>query len=132
MKKDILITPTPVSGYPTIQFSGSSGSTMWLEVHDNGSLLYNGTTSGNVVRIDDSITGISFSVILPSDVPFFYVNGDSNTIGEGDSSSFLIDGINVKFGTSLTSNRPFYVENEVSKVPAEFCHFLRLSSSASV
>ena len=56
---------------------------------------------------------------------FFYKKNDEKEKSDSIRRHFEIFRNNCasKFGTGLTSNGPSYVEYEVSKVPAEFCHF---------
>ena len=51
MSKNILITPKP-AGNPTIQFSGSTSSIMYIEVQSDGSLIFKGNNANDLVKIE--------------------------------------------------------------------------------
>lgn len=97
--KDIKITPnTNQSGYPTIEFVGSSSAPIVLEILDDNSLSFTGS-EGQLFSINNNLTvGTIFSVNDVSGIPSIEVDADGTV-------SLAEFGGNVGIGTSSPTHK---------------------------
>ena len=100
---DIVITPNrDDSNVPNIEFvgnSGVSGSGIYLNVLDDGTLSFEGT-AGQLFSISDSLTGTIFSVNDIAGIPSIEVD-DDGTIRLAEYTGNVLIGTNVDGGERL-------------------------------
>lgn len=72
--RNVLITPnTSTANYPNIKFTGSNNTPTYLRVLDDGTLSFEGNSSGQVFSISDGLTGTIFSVNDAAALPMIEV-----------------------------------------------------------
>lgn len=96
MPNNILITP----GSASIQFSGSVGNTIRLQVEPSGSVAFYGN-SGSLFGISDSLSGSLMSVNDISGLPILEVFSDDRVVmGTFNRNTLVVTGSRVGIGTT--------------------------------
>jgi len=103
MPSDILIVPSRGSTTvaPIIQFSGSAGNTIRLEVLPSGSISFLGA-SGSLFSITDNLQGSLMAVSDISGLPIFEVLSDDRVVmGKYNTNALVVTGSKVGIGKSV-------------------------------
>jgi hypothetical protein len=102
MPSDILIIPNrnSTTAAPVMQFSGSQGNSIRLEVLTSGSLAFLGK-SGSLFSISDNFSGSLMAVGDISGLPILEVFSDDRVVmGRFNSDALVVTGSNVGIGKS--------------------------------
>ena len=112
---DLIITPNRgyLTGIPTINFIGASGSGILLQILQDGSLAFIGN-QGGLFSIQDSLTGSLMSVNNIAGLPILEVfDTDKVVLGEFGTNAFVVSGSGTAFGTDyIYPNKVLFISGD--------------------
>lgn len=111
---DIIIVPQRGSSNPIIQFSGSTGAGIYLEVVPTGSVMFMGR-AGSLFGITDGLSGSLMSVNDISGLPILEVFSDDRVVmGQYNTNALVVTGSNTGVGTAAPAQKLHVVGNVVA------------------